>query len=107
MREIQTDQRARRNMAKRRVARCEWCHHTASNACRGNTLCPAMAGYMQAQTHERLAYLCQAMSGGHGTLETYVVLAEAAREARSFRALHSPTAAATTTRGHEQPAANT
>ena len=85
------------------LARCEWCHHTASNACRGNTLCPAMAGYMQAQTHERLAYLCQAMSGGRGPLETYVVLAEAAREARIFRAQRSHTAAATTI----EPAATT
>ena len=85
-------------LSREALARCEWCHHTASNACRGNTLCPTMAGYMQAQTHERLAYLCQAMSGGHGTLETYVVLAEAAREARIFR-----TAAAT---NEEQPAAS-
>ena len=42
-----------------------------------------MAGYMQAQTRERLAYLCQAMSEVRGTLEPFVVLAKVARETGS------------------------
>ena len=43
------------------TTRCEWCAHETAVArkCNGRVQCAMMAGYTEAQLHERLAYLCK------------------------------------------------
>ncbi len=37
---------------------CEWCAHETAR-CHGRVMCAMMAGYIEAQLRERLAYLCR------------------------------------------------
>ena len=62
------------------TTRCEWCAHETAVArkCNGRVQCAMMAGYVEAQLRERLAYLCKDAATQH-ELQARIVACVSAR----------------------------
>ena len=54
---------------------CEWCFASDARSCHGRVMCAMMAGYIEAQLRERLAYLCKDAAIQHSLQARIVAIA--------------------------------